>query len=61
MGAHLEDLEETLRPTGDELDEELDELKIDFEVEVFESDFGAGEFQTFIGKFLKCFFSSFSA
>ena len=59
------DFGEALRATGTDLAGIIEtngyDLKIDFDAEVFENAFGAGEFQTSIGKFLKWFFSSFTA
>ena len=56
---------EALRVTGVDLAEEFtkkgNDLQSDFEAGIFGNAFGAGEFQTFFGKFLKWFFSSFTA
>ena len=45
------DFGEALKPTGAEMDEESEnngnDWRIDFDLDVFENDFGAGEFQTF--------------
>ena len=64
-GTDLEDFDETLRPTGAELDEETgnngNDWKIDIDLDNSENDFGAGEFPKYYGKFLKWFFSSFTA
>ena len=54
------DFKETLRSTGVDLAEEFTknghDLQFDFEAGIFGNVFGAGEFQNYIGKFLKWFF-----